>query len=74
MTKYLLIEQNLEENSKHKTYGICIKNGSEDRKIHGISTDKIQVQQLVDKFNRYELSSEHIDIAIEDYLYDLSVD
>jgi len=55
----------------YETYGIeAYESGEVIRKVGDSSTDKSAVSELVRLFNKEELSILHLDIAIEDFLYD----
>lgn len=42
--------------------------------VSDISDNKDAVEQLIQKFNSYDLSLCHLEQAVEDYLYDLETD
>lgn len=74
MIKYKLFEQTkYYNNSGHYTsYGIIVFDDDVHiRTVPDISLDKSAVQNMVDKFNRYELDPCHLAQSVEDYLYDL---
>lgn len=76
MTEYRLFSERVydRENSGYETYGIeAYVSGEVIRAVGDISTDKSAVSELVRLFNEEELSVLHLDIAIEDFLYDHEV-
>ena len=76
MTEYRIFSKraNDRENGGYETYGIeAYESGKIIRAVGDISTDKTAVSELVRLFNEEELSILHLDIAIEDFLYDFKV-
>ena len=76
MTEYRIFSKSVCDREKciYETYGIeAYESGEVIRKVGDISTDKTAVSELVRLFNEEELSILHLDIAIEDFLYDLKV-
>lgn len=76
MAKYTLYTQNLYDTSigHYTSYGIIAQEKDKTISVADISTDRFAVEQLIEKFNNQELSSCHLLCAVEDYLYDLSID
>ena len=57
------------------TYGILAFSGNRQvANVSDISDNKSVVEQLILKFNTYNLSLCHLEQAVEDYLYDLETD
>ena len=76
MTEYRIFSKSVcdRENCIYETYGIeAYESGEVIRKVEDISTDKTAVSELVRLFNEEGLSILHLDIAIEDFLYELTV-
>ena len=76
MTEYRIFSKSVCDHEKciYETYGIeAYESGEIIRKVGDISTDKTAVSELVRLFNKEELSILHLDIAIEDFLYELKV-
>ncbi len=76
MTEYRIFSKSVCDREKciYETYGIeAYVSGEVIRKVGDISTDKTAVSELVRLFNKEELSNLHLDIAIEDFLYELKV-
>ena len=75
MKEYRLFAQSVyDEAAVLETYGIMLCEDNQIvRIIPDISVDREKVGSLVSDFNRYGLEPEHLDQAIEDFLYDLSV-
>lgn len=57
----------------YHTYGIAAFDGKKKRMISDVSTDKEAVCALVSNFNSGRLGLEHIDEAVENFLYDHNV-
>ncbi len=76
MAKYHLSKQILTDETGDyiTTYGIAVVENKKVRIIPDITTDKLLIEALIKKFNKYKLSAYHIDDAIEDFLYDQSTD
>lgn len=73
MTEYRIFSEFADDREKggYETYGIAAYvSGEFIRAVRDISTDKSAVSELVRLFNKEELSILHLDIAIEDFLYD----
>ncbi|MBQ8538053.1 MAG: hypothetical protein IJ433_00195 [Ruminococcus sp.] len=65
----------LNDNQSYTSYGIVALSGEKVvTTVDDVSTDKIAVEKLVDKFNTYKLVLCHLEQAIENYLYNLEVD
>lgn len=76
MATYKLLVQKKYYNghSCYTTYGIIVFEGNKHvRTIDDISTNKENIEKLVEKFNAQNLHISHLNDAIEDYLYDLRV-
>ncbi len=77
MVEYKLFEQTHYYNNSgfYKVYGIIVfENNKHVRTIPDISKNKVVVENIIEKFNTYKLELCHLSQAVEDYLYDLSVD
>lgn len=63
-----------DERGTYETYGIIAESADEVvRTIHDLSPDGDKVQALVEIFNEGRLSVDHLDIAVENFLYDFEV-
>ena len=72
MTEYRLHVQSVYDRADG--YGISVvENGAVLRIVRDVSLDREMVEALVGCFNRYGLEPEHLDQAIEDFLYDFTV-
>lgn len=80
---YACVESEIadEESGFIRTYGIemrmCAKNASESvllLLIPDISTDREQIQRLVEWMDKLQIHPVHVEDVIEDFLYDLSVE
>lgn len=77
MIEYKLFEKtlNLNTNESYISYGITVlKNNEIIKTVTDICTNKTQISKLINKFNTLKLELCHLDIAIEDFLYDQSAD
>lgn len=77
MVEYKIQTQtiSLNGNLNYTSYGIVAISGEKiAATIDDVSTDKITVEKLIDKFNTQKLSLCHLEQSIEDYLYNLEVD
>lgn len=76
MAKYHISKQILTDKNGDfiTTYGIAVVDKNKVRIISDITPDRFKIEKLIEKFNKHKLSSCHIDDAIEDFLYDQSVD
>lgn len=77
MVEYKLLKQRkyYSISGCYTTYGIVAFKGEKlIRSIADISANKTVVERLIEKFNKYELDPCHLSQAVEDYLYDLSID
>ncbi len=76
MAKYSLLTQNLYDTSigHYTSYGIIAKERKLTISVADISTDKFAVEQLIEKFNTYELSLCHLHDAVEDFLCDYNLE
>ncbi|MBR2715533.1 MAG: hypothetical protein IKB73_04930 [Ruminococcus sp.] len=74
MANYSLHTQSLYGIGRKKqvSYGIIVTENGETSTIADISIDKIAVEQLIERLNTYELSTEHLSQVIEDFLCDHS--
>ena len=62
------------EIGEYETYGIAVTDrGKAIRIISDITPDQQQASTLAERFNREQLSPEHLDQAVEDFLYDFIV-
>ena len=76
LTNYELFPEHLtdSESGDYVAYGIrAVKNGRSVLAIGDISAEKDKVAALVRKFNTEQLSPEHLNEAVEDFLYDFEV-
>lgn len=75
MSKYKLsVHKTTHEGRIITTFGVKFTHKNQIRDIADISTDKVLIEQLIEKFNKYNLSVDHIDEAVENFLYDQCVD
>ncbi len=77
MVEYKLNRKNIDDNcGKNRiAYGIKVcENSTHIKTIDDISDDKIAVEKLIRDFNDYELDIAHLEQAVEDFLYNLSLD
>ena len=72
---YVIKEKRISENRSETWYGIAaysvLENGrtvSEITSIHDITNDLLKISDLVDKCNRFGLSTEHLNGIVEDFL------
>ena len=76
MTEYRIFSKSVcdRENCIYETYGIeAYESGEIIRKVGDISTDKTAVSELVRLFNEEERAILHLDLALEDFLYEFTV-
>ncbi|MBQ3264679.1 MAG: hypothetical protein IJH07_02775 [Ruminococcus sp.] len=76
MIKYELLAQCKYDNAygEYVTYGIIAsENGDIIRVIEDISTEIGRITALIQQFNREQLCAEHLDEAVECFLYDFKV-
>ncbi len=74
MVEYKLLKhENISANKNTcLSYGISVfENNVEIQQICDISPNEDVVRKLIEKFNMYELSPLHLNIMIEDFLYNL---
>ena len=76
MVEYKIQMQTINVNNiSYISYGIVAISGEKIvTTANDVSTDKIAVEKLVQKFNTHKLPLCHLEQAIEDYLYNLEVD
>lgn len=58
---------------EYLTYGIEAKTGFESKTVKDVTTEKAKIIALVNVFNEEGLSIVHLEQAIEDFLYDLTI-
>lgn len=64
----------LNDSTSFLSYGIvAFENNRPLHTISDVSTDKNAVEKLIQSFNTHSLAVCHLEQAIEDYLYDLSL-
>ena len=76
MVEYKIQTQTISQNDNlnYTSYGIVAISGEKIVTVVGdVSTDKIAIEKLVQKFNTHKLSLCHLEQAIEDYLCNLEV-
>lgn len=74
MINYRVFEQTKFYNNcgHYSSFGIIVFDGNVHiRTVPDVSLNKAQVQNMVDKLNKYKLDPCHLSQYIEDYLYDL---
>lgn len=74
MTEYKLFKQSMYERTVgfYETYGISVfQCGELMRIVRDVSVDRESVERLISRFNNEELATEHLNQAIEEFLYDL---
>lgn len=77
MVEYILFTENKYSSGCgfYITYGIIVfEDNVHIRTVKDISADKEKVKKLIDSFNENELSPIHLSQAVEEFLYDFSVD
>ncbi|MBQ4129024.1 MAG: hypothetical protein IJD68_04545 [Ruminococcus sp.] len=77
MVEYKLLKQRkyYSISGCYTSYGILAFKGEKlIRTVADISANKTAVENLIEKFNKYELDPCHLSQAIEDYLYDQRTD
>ncbi len=76
MNEYRIFVQSMYDRTCgfYKTYGITVFEGGKlIRVVKDVSSDREKVERLVERFNAENLSPEHLNQAIEDFLLDFKV-
>lgn len=58
----------------YETYGISVfRDGERIRSLSDVSVDREKVERLVAIFNSEQLEPVHLNITVEDFLYDMEI-